>query len=99
MLWLIPGDEVLSVGVVDFAKAHKRMHLVQIARDLHAQAVKLRDIGVNFHVHQVVLVLQTPQQAIQQVPALRIAVTAADGESTFAGLERAQELCGVQVGG
>ena len=79
----VPRDVVLARAfrlgffrLLDFAKANEGVHLVQITRDLLAQPLHQGNIVVQLVTQQVPICLQTPQQPIEQIPALRVTVGA-----------------------
>ena len=54
---------------VELAKAHERMHFMQIATDLVLHLTHLRNIGVDFNLEQITIALQAIENAEEQVPA------------------------------
>ncbi len=72
MLRLEPGDEICVALAADLAEADVGMHLVLVAMNRSRHGRDLRDIGVGRDVDEIVIVLQAPEQAIEDRKALGI---------------------------
>ncbi len=72
MVWFMPGDKLFAILVHNPAKAHERVHLVQVSPHLLLQPSKLSDIRIQLHAQQPSFRLQTPQHPIQKVPSSRL---------------------------
>lgn len=73
-------------GVEDFAKAQEGLHGVEVAAHLSFQAGELEDIFVGLLLEEVAAGLEAEEDAIEEVPALRVAM-------------RGDEARGVEEGG
>jgi len=71
---LEPGDEVLAIAGFDAAKSHKGAHLVYVAPDRLLHRLEAADVGVGCDLQKLGLSSQSPEQAVEQGEALRIAV-------------------------
>ena len=69
-----PGHEVRVLFAADFAKADKGVHLVLVAAHGLCHRGDLGHVGVERDVEQVVIAAQSPQQAVEQGEARRIAM-------------------------
>ena len=61
-------------GLEHLAEADKGVHLVEVAADLGFEADELGDVVVGFDLEEVAVSLETIEDAIEEVPALWIAV-------------------------
>lgn len=74
MLRLEPGDVMRCALASDLAEAHEGMHLVLVAMDCSCHGGDLRDIRIGRDLDEIVIVLQSPEQAIEDRKALGIAM-------------------------
>ena len=74
MLRLEPGDVMRGTLATDLAEAHEGVHLVLVAMDRSCHRRDLRDVRIGRDLDEIVIVLQPPEQAIEDRKTLGIAM-------------------------
>jgi hypothetical protein len=69
----------LAAFVLDLAEADEGVHLVKVVTDLMGERAELRDVRIGVYVQKFFVGLQTPEDAIEEVPAAGVAMTRDSG--------------------